>query len=211
MNPAELGQKLKEARLSKKLTQQDVVGNFITRNMLSQIESGTAIPSMKTLDYLSRTLDIPLSSLLSDTDYDNDPHENMRTRVSAYAKLLIDAKSHIISKDYKAAIDVLENDCDNTDNPFSDEFHALLSKSCLEYCISLTHADKDNPSDINEACTDNFSDISELSNAIPYIKEAAMHAGKGIYANHETEEKANELFRRMAARLSLYYAKLSEL
>ena len=36
MNPSLLGKKIKEARLAKKMTQKEVVGNFITRNMLSQ-------------------------------------------------------------------------------------------------------------------------------------------------------------------------------
>ena len=35
MNPSLLGKKIKEARLAKKMTQKEVVGNFITRNMLS--------------------------------------------------------------------------------------------------------------------------------------------------------------------------------
>ena len=59
MNPSLLGKKIKEARLAKKMTQKEVVGNFITRNMLSQIESGNAMPSLKTLKYLSQVLDLP--------------------------------------------------------------------------------------------------------------------------------------------------------
>lgn len=47
-----LGKRIKEARLAKKMTQSEVVGDFITRNMLSQIESGSATPSVKTLEYL---------------------------------------------------------------------------------------------------------------------------------------------------------------
>ena len=40
MTPEERGRRIKEARISKKMTQSEVVGTFITRNMLSQIESG---------------------------------------------------------------------------------------------------------------------------------------------------------------------------
>ena len=67
MDNAELGRRLKSARLAKKMTQSDVVGSFITRNMLSQIESGTATPSMKTLEYLSGVLELPLEKLLSES------------------------------------------------------------------------------------------------------------------------------------------------
>jgi transcriptional regulator with XRE-family HTH domain len=66
MNSEKLGKKIKEARIARKMTQNDVVGNFITRNMLSQIESGTATPSIKTLEYLSRVLDVPLFQLIQD-------------------------------------------------------------------------------------------------------------------------------------------------
>jgi transcriptional regulator with XRE-family HTH domain len=61
-----LGKKLKEARLAKKMTQSDVVGGFITRNMLSQIESGAAFPSIRTLEYLSGVLEIPMAELVTD-------------------------------------------------------------------------------------------------------------------------------------------------
>ena len=58
MDRAALGSRIKEARLAKKLTQTEVVGSFITRNMLSQIESGTATPSIKTLTYLAGVLEL---------------------------------------------------------------------------------------------------------------------------------------------------------
>ena len=66
MDNAELGKRIKEARLARKMTQQDVVGDFITRNMLSQIESGTATPSVKTLTYLAKVLQLPVNYLLPD-------------------------------------------------------------------------------------------------------------------------------------------------
>lgn len=52
MNSAELGRRIKEARIAKKMTQAELVGDFITRNMLSRIESGNATPSVKTLEYI---------------------------------------------------------------------------------------------------------------------------------------------------------------
>jgi transcriptional regulator with XRE-family HTH domain len=68
MNCEVLGRKLKEARLAKKMTQSDVVGNYITRNMLSQIESGAALPSIRTLEYLSGVLGVPMSELMAEDD-----------------------------------------------------------------------------------------------------------------------------------------------
>ena len=42
-----LGQKIREARQSKGMTQKELVGDYITRNMLSKIENDSAIPSDK--------------------------------------------------------------------------------------------------------------------------------------------------------------------
>ena len=63
MNSEELGKRIKEARLAKKMTQSELVGTFITRNMLSRIESGNACPSVKTLEYLAGRLDLPAGVL----------------------------------------------------------------------------------------------------------------------------------------------------
>lgn len=52
----ELGQKIRQARLQSGLSQRQLCGEFITRNMLSQIESGKARPSMATLQYLAGRL-----------------------------------------------------------------------------------------------------------------------------------------------------------
>lgn len=61
-----LGQKIKAARLEKGLTQKEVVGDYITRNMLSKIENDSATPSVRTLEYLAKALDLPTGYFLSD-------------------------------------------------------------------------------------------------------------------------------------------------
>ena len=68
MNSQELGKRIKEARIARKMTQSELVGDFITRNMLSRIESGNACPSVKTLEYLANGLGVSVSYLLSDDD-----------------------------------------------------------------------------------------------------------------------------------------------
>ena len=61
-----LGQKLKQTRLARGMTQSQVVGDRITRNMLSQIENDLASPSVGTLEYLASVLNVRLSWLLAD-------------------------------------------------------------------------------------------------------------------------------------------------
>ena len=62
----ELGQRIKEARLEKGLSQRELCGAVITRNMLSLIENGSARPSMDTLRYLAGQLEKPISYFLDE-------------------------------------------------------------------------------------------------------------------------------------------------
>lgn len=61
-----LGEKIRSARMALGLSQRAVCGDVITRNMLSQIEHGTAKPSMDTLKYLSSRLGKPVSFFLEE-------------------------------------------------------------------------------------------------------------------------------------------------
>ncbi len=60
----ELGARIRQERLAKGLSQRQLCGNVITRNMLSQIENGTAKPSMDTLVYLATQLEKPVGYFL---------------------------------------------------------------------------------------------------------------------------------------------------
>jgi len=62
-----LGEKLLQARLEAGLSQRQLCGEEITRNMLSQIEHGTAQPSMKTLQYLAARLGKSVSYFLDES------------------------------------------------------------------------------------------------------------------------------------------------
>lgn len=63
-----IGEKIRNARRSQGLTQTEVAGERITRNMLSRIECGTVTPSLDTVKYLSETLGISAAYLLSEDD-----------------------------------------------------------------------------------------------------------------------------------------------
>ena len=62
----ELGEKLRQARLRAGLSQRQLCGQEITRNMLSQIEHGTCNPSVATLRYLAGRLELPVSYFLEE-------------------------------------------------------------------------------------------------------------------------------------------------
>lgn len=61
-----LGDKIRQARLEAGLSQRQLCGQVITRNMLSLIESGKASPSMATLQYLSGQLGKTVSFFLEE-------------------------------------------------------------------------------------------------------------------------------------------------
>jgi len=62
----ELGEKLRQARLEAGLSQRQLCGEEITRNMLSQIENGSARPSMATLQYFAARLGKPVAWFLEE-------------------------------------------------------------------------------------------------------------------------------------------------
>lgn len=62
----DLGEKILHARLETGMSQRQLCGAEITRNMLSQIEHGTARPSMSTLQFLARQLGRPVSYFLEE-------------------------------------------------------------------------------------------------------------------------------------------------
>ncbi len=81
----ELGEKLKQARLEAGLSQRQLCGGRITRNMLSQIENGKARPSMDTLRFLAQTLHKPLGFFLEETAVTSPNVELMEQARAAYA------------------------------------------------------------------------------------------------------------------------------
>ena len=78
----DLSQKLKQARLDKGLSQKALCGDRITRNMLSQIENGSARPSMDTLRYLAAQLGKPLSYFLEE-DAVTSPNQELMVKIRA--------------------------------------------------------------------------------------------------------------------------------
>ncbi len=62
----DLGARLRQARLEKGLSQRQLCGEKLTRNMLSQIENGSAFPSLDTLQYLASRLEMPVGFFLGE-------------------------------------------------------------------------------------------------------------------------------------------------
>jgi transcriptional regulator with XRE-family HTH domain len=61
-----IGGKIRELRVAKLMTQAELAGTQITRNMLSCIENGSAQPSLSTILYIAGRLNVPVGFLLAD-------------------------------------------------------------------------------------------------------------------------------------------------
>ncbi len=61
-----IGERIRELRVSKLMTQSDLAGDRITRNMLSCIENGAANPSLSTIIYIAGRLGVPAGFLLAE-------------------------------------------------------------------------------------------------------------------------------------------------
>lgn len=82
----ELGEKLRQARQEAGLSQRQLCGDEITRNMLSQIENGSARPSMDTLHYLARQLGRPMSYFLEEQVFISPNQPVMERSRTAFAR-----------------------------------------------------------------------------------------------------------------------------
>ncbi len=63
-----IGEKIKRIRTAKLMTQRELAGTEITRNMLSRIENGAAQPSMSTVNYIAERLNVSPGFLLAGDD-----------------------------------------------------------------------------------------------------------------------------------------------
>lgn len=82
----ELGQRLKQARLEAGLSQRQLCGEEITRNMLSQIENGSARPSMDTLRYFATRLGKPMGYFLEEQAVTSPNQQIMAQARQAFAQ-----------------------------------------------------------------------------------------------------------------------------
>ena len=102
----ELGQRLKAVRLELGLSQRQLCGDVITRNMLSQIENGAARPSMDTLRYLAGELGKPLSFFLEE-DAVTSPNQ----AVMARARKAQNSKETLeILREYRAPDEIFDRE-----------------------------------------------------------------------------------------------------
>lgn len=65
---ADIGSRIAAIRKRRGMTQSELAGEDVTRNMLSRIENGAALPSLPTLCAIAERLNVPVGALLGDLE-----------------------------------------------------------------------------------------------------------------------------------------------
>lgn len=112
----EIGEKIKSLRQAKRMTQSELAGDQITRNMLSLIENGSALPSLPTVIYLSERLGVPAGLLLA-----RDEEELMYQKLAQLSKI----KQAYQKGEYRLCYDMCKS---LREEQLDDELYLILSK-----------------------------------------------------------------------------------
>lgn len=114
----DIGKKIKKLRCEKLMTQSELAGDNITRNMLSCIENGTALPSLATLRYIASKLNVSAGYLLAD-----ESEEQTYIKMDEIANI----KNAYLSKNYQICRDM----CAESPIELDDEMNLIFAESAL--------------------------------------------------------------------------------
>ncbi len=119
-----IGRKIKTIRIEKLMTQNELAGDIITRNMLSQIENGNATPSLTTVCHLAKKLGVPAGYLLSEGE---EEFIYNKTRV------MRNIKKAYLDKNYEWCREM----CESSFDEYDDEIELILTDCCMGEAESL--------------------------------------------------------------------------
>ena len=118
----QIGEKIKRLRTAKLMTQSELAGNEITRNMLSRIENGAAQPSLDTLKYIATKLNVSAGYLLAEAS-----DEQMYMKYNDINSI----KTAYLSGDFHICRDICLKSASITD----DEVQLILAECTKEIAI----------------------------------------------------------------------------
>lgn len=113
-----LGEKIKKLRTDKLMTQSELVGGEITRNMLSRIENGAANPSIDTICYIAKRLNVSAAYLMAD---ENDEQIFRKHRE------IVNIKKAFLNEDHRICRDM----CMSAESSDDDEIQMILCECDL--------------------------------------------------------------------------------
>ncbi|ARU61338.1 hypothetical protein CBW65_10255 [Tumebacillus avium] len=126
-----LGQRIRELRMKKGITQIDLAKGLCTPSMISQIESDRARPSYKILFAIAERLEVPLEKLLSDVDLNLE-------YVSTYKM----ARAMVAAKEHSSAIPLLKELLETPRTQISTMDIMFELADCYLHTDQLSEAEK---------------------------------------------------------------------
>lgn len=117
-----LGQKIRRLRTAQQMTQAELAGDQITRNMLSQIENGSAQPSLPTILYLAQRLNIPAGYFFAEEEDE-----------FAYRKMLHigSIKAAYGAGEWQKCMELCQDNLDGSD----DELNLILCRCAYQLAL----------------------------------------------------------------------------
>lgn len=150
-----IGEKIKMLRTRKLMTQSELAGTEITRNMLSRIENGVAQPSLDTLRYIAGRLNVSPGFLLAEGE--DEQLYFKRNDISGI-------KTTYLSGDNRICRDM----CLNSLSAKDDEIQLILAECTLgiaveEFCAGRLRSACEYFDMALEACTETIYDTDRIS------------------------------------------------
>lgn len=177
MDELTLGQKIKQARLELRLTQQEVAGDFITRNMLSKIEHDVTNPSLKTIQYLAKRLNKPISYFL------NNEHDKAQT-IDKSSKSFFEHASFLTkNKEYNKCINYINQDLKSSEEELQNLYHGRLL-----YILAKCKIRVDDYNSVDNLL-DNAIRILETNNDYYYLSNTYFYKAN-VFFNDDKFEKS---------------------
>lgn len=167
-----LGERIRELRIRLGITQKELAGDRITRNMLSLIESGSASPSVSTLLYIADRLGTSAGYFFSATEAD----EGRYFKIS----VIDDLKARFREKKYRECLEICES---VPASARDDEISYLAALSCFHTALESAEA-------------------AVMTDAQSFLTRAQVYAKNSIYADssfYSAIEFYSELFRSLCS------------
>lgn len=151
----DIGERIKAIRMSKHMTQSELAGDQITRNMLSLIENGNALPSLPTVTYIAERLGIPMGLLLAG-----------KSEELIYLKLerLPRIKQAFSQREFRLCADMCQAMLDMNPDSCDDELLMIMAE-----CHFGIAVDEFNSGKLHNACR-------ELDEACSYSKQTVYNS-----------------------------------
>lgn len=121
-----IGEKIKKLRTAKLMTQSELVGTEITRNMLSRIEHGAATPSLETVCYIAARLNVSPGFLLADERDEQVYYKHNE---------IVGIKKLYANGDFRLCRDI----CMNSESAEDDEVQMILGECNLAIATEEFH------------------------------------------------------------------------